>query len=292
MSEVGEKPGTGAGPAGTEECILCGQKHKQKKEQKPSNHTFPRKDRILEKNGRAYIKSDPLRSQVYPKDEAGNFVSPLEAPQWSEDYVFTTYQSSNSGKTRRHPREYQAPPILGYIAAPHHMIAVSCMNGTHGLPAVPRINPWAFKADYDINGGKNCIFLPNSASQFYVAYYHWKVLKTGQALQGHLGNHRKEYFEEVWNRLEQLADQTYENNLCEDTSTDEKQKELSMILLDSLHALETDVFVKLAAVQPEENFKLGAESYIEIPDESLPFHVPAGVQERLLSYETLPQWNG
>jgi hypothetical protein len=292
MSELGELANQAAGASGDKACIFCGEQHKQKEEHKPANHTFPRKDVILTREGRAYIKTDPLRSSVYPKDEAGNFVSPLEEPRWPEDHIFKTYKSSNSGRTRRYPREYQSPPILGYVAEPHHMVAVCCMNGTNRLPAVPRVNPWAFKAGYDINGGKNCIFLPSSASQFYVAYYYWKVRKTGQALQGHLGNHRKEYFEEIWNRLEQMAEQVYENQWCADTSTDEKQRELADRLKEQLHILETTVFSKLAALRPEENFRLGAETYIEIPNEALPFQVPAGVQERLMPYETLPQWNG
>jgi hypothetical protein len=292
MPELGEGVSPALGAPNDKACIFCGEQHKPKEEQKPAPHTFPRKDRILERNGRAYIKTDPLRSHIYPKDAAGSFVSPLEPPQWPEEHIFKTYKSSNSGTTRRHPREYQAPPILGYVAAPHHMIAVCCMNGTYGLPAVPRVNPWAFKADYDINGGKNCIFLPSSASQFYVAYYYWKVRKTGRALQGHLGNHRKEYFEEIWNRLEQMAEQIFENGWCSDTSSSEQQKELAARLKDMLHALETTAFVQLSALRPAENFKLGAETYIEIPDESLPFHVPKGVMEHLMPYETLPQWNG
>jgi hypothetical protein len=43
-------------------------------------------------------------------------------------------------------------------------------------------------------------------------------------------------------------------------------------------------------VKPEDSFKLGAESYIEIPDETEEFAVTQGVLDNLQPYETLPKW--
>ncbi|MFY2563151.1 hypothetical protein ACN469_36485 [Corallococcus terminator] len=60
--------------------------------------------------------------------------------------------------------------------------------------------------------------------------------------------------------------------------------------LDEADFLWEQWFGKLAALKPEENYRLGAESYIEIPDESQDFHVPQGVMDNLLPYETLPKW--
>lgn len=290
MSHVNEAVNMAAPAEADEECILCHKKHKAQKEEKLGNVQFSRDDGSLTKNGRAFIKADSLRRILYPKNEEGEYVSPLAEPSWSGEQLFNTYKTQGSGRSRRHGYKYQPPPIHGYIAAPHHMVAICCMNGEKGLPGVPRVNPWASKAGYDINGGGNCIFLPSSASQFYVAYYCWKVRGTGRALQGHLGGHRKEYFEEVFRRLELIVDNVNKAGLCTSTSTEEDKKTLADKILSKLRALEQLIFGKLAALKPEENYRLGAESYIEIPDESQPFHVPKGVMDNLLPYETLPKW--
>lgn len=289
MTEVLETIAPSADAAGTEKCIFCQSSHKNRKEDDLPEYTFTRNDEALTTNGRAFIKGDPDRNRVYPRDDSGAFVSPLEPPAWSADVIFKTYQTKG-GQTRPHAEKYQPPPIKGWIAAPHHMIAVCCMNGTNGLAGVPKVNPWAHSAGYDINRGDNCIFLPSSASQFFVAYYYWKKRGTGQALQGHLGAHRKIYFETVWDRLEKLVRDGNKAQWCTDTASEDKRKEIEAKVLEQLTTIASWLFRKLSALKPDENFKLGAESYIEIPDASEPFAVPAGVTEQLQPYETLPNW--
>ena len=272
-----------------EKCIFCHKNHKEKREEELNPHEYKRKDDQLTANGRAYIKADSQRSRYYPKNDDGNFVSPLEEPEWSEDVIFKTYKTK-SGKMRPYQSKYQLPPIKGWIAAPHHMNAICCMNGTNGLPGVPNVNPWAHQGGYDVNNGGNCIFLPSSASQFFVAYYYWKVRKTGQALQGHLGAHRKIYFETVWDRLEKIVRYLAKMKWCMDTSTDDKKNELVEKVMFRIDKLQTWLFFKISALKPDKAFKLGAKSYIQIPDESEEFGVPEGVIDRLQPYETLPEW--
>ncbi|HEX5462143.1 MAG TPA: AHH domain-containing protein [Steroidobacteraceae bacterium] len=288
MTEAGESVGVGLASQ-DEDCIFCHKKHKEEEEKKLDDYTYTRNDKALTSSGRGFIKGDDSRAAFYPRDEQGGFVSPLAEPEWSDDVIFKTYKTK-SGKDRTHAEKYQPPPIKGWIAAPHHMIAVCCMNGENGLPGVPKVNPWAHKGDYDINRGSNCIFLPSSASQFFVAYYYWKVRGTGRALQGHLGAHRKAYFETVWDRLEKIVRDGAKSGWCTDTDDEEAKKALAKKVVDQLTLLEAFLFRKLSALQPEEPFKLGAESYIAIPEESEPFAVPAGVSQQLQPYETLPKW--
>jgi hypothetical protein len=77
---------------------------------------------------------------------------------------------------------------------------------------------------------------------------------------------------------------------CFDTEDEDKKKSLVEEVLEKLGDLEKLLFHKIAAMKPAEEFRLGAESYIEIPDESDPLHVPSGVVESLQPYETLPKW--
>jgi len=211
-------------------------------------------------------------------------------PRWSEDEIFRTYTTSK-GRQVRHAEKYQSPPIRGYIAAPHHMIAICCLNGTNKLPGVPKVNPWAKKGGYDANNGGNCIFLPSSASQFYVAYYYWKVRHTGQVLQGHLGAHRKAYFETVWDHLERIPRLFRAAGLCASTEDEEQRNALAKKGVEHLHRLEGTLFQKIAALKPEEKYRLGAKSWIELPEESEPLDVPPGVTANLQPYEILPTWS-
>ena len=278
-----------ANVAGTEQCIFCHSKHKEEKERKLPKHTFQRDDDALTESGRAFIRRSSRRSKYYPRDESGGFVSPLTEAVWPEDQAFKTYL--RRGRRIRHAEKYQPPPIHGYIAAPHHMLAICCMNGTNDLPHVPAVNPWAKKGGYGINNGGNCIFLPGSASQFFVAYYLWKVRGTGRALQGHLGAHRKTYFTGVWKRLQYLSVQGKRAGWCNETESEDDKEKLAKRVEAKLHDLEAVLFDNLAALQPSDEFKLGAESYIAIPAEEEEFHVPADVRANLQRpYEILPKW--
>jgi len=278
----------GSSSPGTEECILCHEGHKDKKEDKLPDHTFERNDDALTQNGRVFIKSSG-RSEYYPRDDDNAFVSPLNDAKWPADEIFNSY-TTKKGTKINYAEKYQRPPIKGYIAAPHHMVAICCMNGTNGLAGVPKVNAWVHRGGYDINNGGNCIFLPSSASQFYVAYYYWKVRGTGQALQGHLGAHRKMYFETVWDHLERIPRLFASVGICYSTEDDEQKDSTAAAIVDEVHGLEALLFHKLTSLKPEERYRLGAESWIEIPDESAEFHVPAGVPENLQSYEILPVW--
>ncbi len=287
---MGSQLGEGAGAALTEECIFCHQGHKSEEEEKLDTHDFPRSDDTLITNGRAFIKGDSVRSQFYPRDENGKFVSPLEDASWSKEAEkrFRTYR--RGGRKIRRAEKYQSPPIEGYIAAPHHMIAICCMNGKQKLPSKPRVNPWAFEGGYDINNGGNCIFLPSSASQFFLAYYYSRVRGTGRPLQGHLGAHRKQYFRTVWDKLEMIAVLGRQAKRCDETSGANNKKELADWVKKRLERLELFLFGKLANRKPEEPYRLGAQSYIEIPEEEEDFRVPPGVEAMLQKpYETLPE---
>jgi hypothetical protein len=280
-----------ASPGGTEKCIFCHQAHKPKKQRKLSDSKYSRNDETLIKNGRTFIKSDESRYKYYPTDDAGNFVPPLEDAAWRGNTNFKKYQTS-SGQTKAHAEKYQPPPIIGYIAAPHHMVAVCCMNGENKLPSVPKLRPWAKRGKYDINGGSNCIFLPSSASQFFVAYYYMKKRRTGKALQGHLGAHRKKYFIKVWEDLEQIVKNKKKAGLCNTTDKKQDKDKIAEEVKKSLHRKENHYFQKLAARQPDEDFKLGAESYIAVPSSresvvSVRARVRAFLQQ---PYETLPRW--
>ena len=291
VTDIGEGVSVSIISEGDEKCIFCQEDHKEEKEESLPQHKYKpeRNDEALTRNGRSFIKNDEKFSKYYPKDEEGNFVSPLENAEYSEDFIAQTYKTS-SGNERAYASKYQAPPIHGWIAAPHHMIAICCMDGDNKLPAVPKLNPWAKKGNYDVNNGGNCIFLPSSASQFYVAYYYWKIRGTGQALQGHLGAHRAEYFKTVWDRLELIVRNGRKVKWCAVTKDEEDINELAKKVIDKMEKLQTSIFHKLAKLKPEEKYKLGAESYIEVPDESAEFAVPEGVEDRLQPYETLPKW--
>jgi hypothetical protein len=275
--------------AGNAKCIFCEKDHKTTKEEPLANHTYTRDDDALTSNGRTFIKGDEERSYVYPRDDNGGFVSPLEPPTWDAKTIFKTYKTKK-GATRRYAEKYQPPPIVGWIAAPHHMVAICCMNGTNKLPGVPQANPWAHRGNYDISNGGNCIFLPSSASQFYVAYYYWKVRKTGRALQGHLGAHRKVYFETVWDRLEKMVRDLARVGLCEKTENEDDKDAVARKVCAKVDSLQAFLFARLASLRPEEKYKLGAESYIEIPAEDEEFGAPTGLEEQLQPYETLPKW--
>lgn len=86
---------------GNELCIFCRQNHKENKEEKLPEHTFQRNDETLTSSGRTFIKADSERLIYYPRDDVGNFVSPLEAPEWSQDTIFNTYRTK-SGQVRKH----------------------------------------------------------------------------------------------------------------------------------------------------------------------------------------------
>jgi A nuclease family of the HNH/ENDO VII superfamily with conserved AHH len=275
---------------GDKKCIFCGKSHQKKAKRALPDHTYQRNDDSLTAAGRTFIKGDAKRSGYYPKDEGGRWVSPLEAPEWDEDTTFKTYL--RNGKKIAHAEKYQEPPIKGWVAAPHHMVAVCCMNGENGLPGKPKSNPWAKKGGYDINGGGNCIFLPSSASQFFVAYYLARKRGTGKPLQGHLGAHRKVYFETVWSKLERLVRAMQEDGWCEDIDDDAKQDKLAKAVVKELHLLEAQLFVKVAARRPDPAFQLGADSYIEIPDDDVAMKlVRAKIAPFLQApYETLPKW--
>jgi len=170
-------------------------------------------------------------------------------------------------------------------------VAICCLNGENGLTSKPKANPWAKKGSYDVNNGGNCIFLPSSASQFYVAYYYWKVRGTGQALQGHLGAHRKEYFETVWQKLEKLVMDLADSGFCDETESADKKDELAREVVVSITELQGYLFRKIASLAPEEPYRLGAQSYIAIPDAAHEFEVPPGVEAGLQGdYETLPKY--
>lgn len=278
--------GATAPAVGIEKCILCGQNHKPSKQRKLPSKQFPRLDDTLTANGRTYIKGDAARSRHYPRDDKGKFVSPLADAEWSADVIFKRYRRGR--KLVAHAEKYQLPPIAGYIAAPHHMVALCCMNGKNGL-TLPAVNAWANKAGYDINSGRNCIFLPSSATQFFVAYYYAKVRGTGAALQGHIGGHRKQYFKTVWDFLERIPRVLFSAGKCKDTSTEDRIKELAAEVERIIHTYEDFFFQKLAARRPEEKYRLGAESYIEIPDEDDDFAVPAGVRDVREKYEPRPE---
>jgi HNH/ENDO VII superfamily nuclease len=272
------------GPPPTDKCILCGQVHKHKKENPLPTEKFKRLDDTLTDNGRTYIKKTAGRAAYYPKaDDGKKFVSPLEAPDFGKNFVYNTYL--RGGKKTRRAEKFQLPPIRGYIAAPHHMIALQCMNGGKDVPKMPRVNAWAQKAKYDINGGQNCIFLPSSATQFFVAYYYWKVRKTGSALQGHIGGHRKIYFKTVWDNLERIPRDVQSEGLCKDTSTEEKRKKLAEEIEVYLHDYEDIFFEKLAAMKPDDEYRLNAESYIKIPAKSAAFGKPEGYEDTRKDYE-------
>jgi hypothetical protein len=276
--------------AGTEKCPFCGDKHKEKKEKALPPATFSRDDDALTSAGRTFIKGDTIRSQYYPKDEDGNWVSPLAAADWDAETTFSTYMAG--GKKRARAEKYQPPPIKGWIAAPHHMVAICCMNGTNKLPGKPKANPWAKKGSYDINNGGNCIFLPSSASQFFVAYYLSRVRQTGRPLQGHLGAHRKEYFQEVWSRLERMVRLLKAEKLCDETESEADKDEIAKVVVEELQLLQGTLFLQLAARAPQKAFMLGAKTYIEIPDDSVDMKiVRAKIQPFLQQgYETLPKW--
>jgi hypothetical protein len=252
--------------------------------------TFDRNDDALTSAGRSFIKGNSQRSSCYPKDANGAWVSPLEAPTWDAATTFSTYLSH--GKALMRAEKYQPPPVKGWIAAPHHMVAVCCMNGTNKLPRKPKLNPWAQHGSYDINGGGNCIFLPSSASQFFVAFYLARMRSTGRPLQGHLGAHRKAYFETVWAMLERTVRLLKAEGMCDKTTDDADKDTIAKAVAEELHVLEGIIFTKVAATQPEENFRLGAASYIEIPDDT---EGVAAVRARVAgflqaSYEVLPAW--
>lgn len=280
--------GSTGGGAGNKPCIFCGNNHKKKKEEELPEAEFGRKDNALIKAGRAFIKGEESRAKCYPKKEDGSFMSPLVAPTWPAEQIFKTYV--RSGQRRNRAAKYQTPPEHGYIAAPHHMISICSMNGAKKLPGKPRVNPWASKAEYDINGGGNCMFLPSSASQFYVCYYYEKVKKTGRALQGHLGGHRKIYFETVWDLLNIVAENGNAAGWCEDTESEDKKQEIANEVKKELKMTETFLFRNLAARQPSKEFRLNAKKYIEIPNEDVDFDTPPDVERSLKKpYETLPE---
>lgn len=278
--------GATAPAVGVEKCILCGQNHKPEKQEELPTKEFSRDDDSLTANGRIYIKGDEGRSRHYPQDENGKFVSPLAPAEWSADVIFKRYR--RGGKLIARAEKYQLPPIKGYIAAPHHMVALCCMNGKNGL-TMPKVNAWVNKSGYDINSGRNCIFLPSSATQFFVAYYYAKVRGTGTPLQGHIGAHRKVYFQTVWDFLERIPRILFSAGKCKDTSTEEEIKKLAAEIERIVHTYEDFFFQKLAARKPEDKFRLGAQSYIEIPDEDEPFAVPAGVHDVREKYEPRPE---
>ncbi|QSI77587.1 AHH domain-containing protein [Niveibacterium microcysteis] len=292
MTQIGEGVAVGLvlDEPGDKKCIFCGEDH-QKKEQEPlPPETFTRNDDALTQAGRSYIKGDADRSCYYPKDASGAWVSPLEPPAWDDQTIFKTYLKG--GKTSARAEKYQPPPIKGWIAAPHHMVAVCCMNGTNKLPRKPKVNPWAKKGAYDINGGGNCIFLPSSASQFFAAYYLARSRGTGRPLQGHLGAHRKIYFETVWAMLERTVRLLKAEGFCDKTEEPADKDAIARAVVEEMHVTEATLFRKLAARQPEDAFRLGAESYIEIPPDDVDINVARAQIAPFLqgAYETLPEW--
>ncbi|NTV95172.1 MAG: hypothetical protein HGA75_07100 [Thiobacillus sp.] len=290
MTQLGEGVAVGVVLDGDKKCIFCGGDHQQEQQDPLPPATFNRDDDALTQAGRSFIKGDPDRSHFYPKDEAGNWVSPLVAPEWDEATTFKTYLKG--GRTISRAEKYQPPPIKGWIAAPHHLVALCCMNGTNKLPGKPKANPWAKRGGYEINWGGNCIFLPSSASQFFVAYYLALKRNIGKPLQGHLGAHRKIYFETVWSMLERTVRLLKAEGFCDKTDSDADKDVIAKAVVDEIKILEKTIFGKVASRSPEKNFRLGGDSYIEIPDDTVDINVARAQIAPYLQvpYETLPEW--